>query len=132
MDQPQIYPCFFYEFSRSAAVALTQSKRARRTLANMKNIEKLSKKNYTSILNALNKTTNNAKTCNGEKIDTTSKDNFKTLTENCSATNIMVACNPALVPLFNSSTKAFFGSCVTKLEAFNDQYKVCPAYDLIE
>ena len=126
----QTFDCSFYEFSRTASVALTQLNRATKTIKIMNMLKKRAKKNYTSIVYALNLATNNATTCSGEKIESTSKDNFQTLKDICSTTNIIMVCNPALVTLFDSSTEEFLASCMTKLESFNNQFKVCFKYQL--
>ena len=84
----ETYTCEFYDFSRKASIALTQSQRAANTLKTIKKIQKRAEKNYTVTLSAIKEATNNATTCSGATIDTTSEENFKTLMSTCSTTNV--------------------------------------------
>ena len=122
----ELYYCDFYQYSRKASIANTQNNRAIITLEKLRNIVKKSEKEYTTILSAINKATNNGTTCSEAEMDNNSTQKYKILRDTCNTANIMAKCNPAQITLLTPETFALLNSCQPKMKDFNKRFKVCP------
>ena len=115
------FNCSFWRFSRNASIALTQSRRARRTRTTIKRLVKRSTATFLSIFKALSTATNDGTRCAGAAINNMVAGTFLILKNNCSTTNIMAKCNPALITLLTPQTNRTITNCESKLKSFKSK-----------